>query len=325
MEKKINKEFTVTSNLVKLYKHFDELQSFQDGKSKPIMVHLMLTNQCNLNCSTCCFASSNNDGKYLDVDYVKDIMSQFKTLGTKAVELTGGGDPTCYKHLDEIVNFLFDNGFSIGMNTNGILNNKYDFWDKFSWIRLSMNSLDKFPEEKVHHIQHIRSGKSPPDVTGCYVWNELGPKNINMVIEYANRNKIITRVVPNCITTKDDIDKQMEEIHGFVDNYVGNEFVFVSDFNIDTGQRKNNNCYVHHIKPCVFTDGYVYSCPSSELSVENGITLKPEFRICKGDEVSDYYQNHFEVKERNCYYCKYKQQNEFLENLLIPTKHNEFA
>ena len=38
-----------------------------------------------------------------------------------------------------------------------------------------------------------------------------------------------------------------------------------------------------------------------------------------------YYTENFEIKQRNCYYCKYLQQNHFVEDLLIKTKHNEFA
>jgi MoaA/NifB/PqqE/SkfB family radical SAM enzyme len=324
MGKKEDK-FSVTSNNVKLLKHLDELKDFQDKKSHPIMVHLMLTNQCNLRCPTCCFSATNNDGKHQELDYVIDTMEQFKKLGTKAVEFTGGGDPTLYPNINELTDHLYNIGFKIGMNTNGKLLRKVKDLNKFVWIRLSMNTLDFYDVKDSYPMDYIKSFIPGPDITGCYVWNEKGNNNLKKVIEFANKEKIPVRVVPNCIVSKEEIDSQMKQIMIELKSYENNNFVFASDHNVDTQIRRNNNCYIHHIKPAFFTDGYIYSCPSSELSVENGITLQPQFRICKGNEVYDYYTKNFDVKQRDCYYCKYKQQNELLENLLMETKHNDFA
>ena len=42
--------YSYTSNTVKLLKHMDKLQELQKGRSSPIMVHMAVTNKCNLNC-----------------------------------------------------------------------------------------------------------------------------------------------------------------------------------------------------------------------------------------------------------------------------------
>jgi len=325
MNEKINNKYSVTSNIPKLLKHLPKLYSFQKGISKPIMIHLMVTNQCNLNCESCCFSSSNNDGKYLSLDRAKDIMRQFSKLGTKAVEITGAGDFTMYKDINKLIIYLKKLGYSIGGNTNGVFAKRITEWDKFTWVRLSMNTLDFYSLDKAYPLDYIRSFKPTPDITGCYVWNSKGNENLEKVVNFANKEKIITRIVPNCIQTKENIDKELKHIIGLVSSFKNNKYVFASDHNVDLDERRNNNCYIHHIKPCVFTDGWVYSCPSSELSMENGITLKKEFRICEGKDVYEYYTNNFEVKKRDCYFCKYKEQNEFLEDLLMRTKHDEFA
>jgi MoaA/NifB/PqqE/SkfB family radical SAM enzyme len=325
VEQKKNK-FSVTSNNVKLLKHLDALKRIQVGNSSPIMVHLVLTNQCNLNCPTCCFASTNNDGKTLDLEVMKETMGQFRDLGTHAVELTGGGDPTVYPQINDAISYLFDAGYTIGINTNGVLANRIKTWDKISWVRLSMNSLDFFSTEKAHKLAHIRSYVPTPSITGCYVWNEKGEENINRVIDYANKERIITRVVPNCITSPENIMAQLDTIMSLIDKRSDNEYVFASDHNVDVEKRRNNNCYLHHIKPAVFTDGWVYSCPSSELSQENGVMLSPKFRVCYGTDVKEFYTKNFTVSfDRSCNFCKYKKQNELLEDLLTPTIHNEFC
>jgi len=319
-----NIKYSITSNVPKLLKHLDNLKSFQNKKSMPIMVHLMVTNQCNLNCPTCCFSAIRNDGRFLELDYVKEVMKQFRELGTKSVEITGGGDLTCYNGINELIVYLHELGFSIGTNTNGILAQRIKHWDKFKWVRLSMNTLDFYPET-AYPLEYIRSFKPTPSITGCYVWNNKGNNNLDKVITFANKEKISVRVVPNCITEKDEIKRQMKEISEQLETYKENEFVFVSDHNVDLGIRENNNCYIHHIKPTLFTDGWVYACPSSELSLENGITLQEKFRICKGTDVLNYYMNNFEIKHFDCSYCKYKQQNQLLEMLLMETSDNDFA
>lgn len=288
------------------------------------MIHFMLTNQCNLACENCCFSAVRNDGKNMPLEEAKEIAKQFRLLGTKAIEITGAGDFTVYRDINEFIRYIKEIGYSVGGNTNGILAKKITEWDKFDWVRLSMNTLDFYDESK-YPLDYIRSFNPSPKISGCYVWNSQGEKNIKRVIDFANKEKITVRVVPNCIQSKEGIKKEMDYIIKLLDKYEDNNYVFASDHNMDLGERRNNNCYIHHIKPCVFTDGWVYSCPSSELAVENEITMKPEFKICKGTDVCEYYTKNFEVKQHNCSYCKYKSQNEFLEDLLMETEFNDFA
>ena len=307
-------------------KHLDSLQSLQDGKPSPVMVHVMLTNQCNIRCDTCCFSATNNDGKSLELTILKETMKQFHDLGTKAVELTGGGDPTMYPHVNETIQYLSGLNYVIGINTNGVLANRITEWDKIKWVRLSMNALDFFPTNKAHKIAHIRSFNPTPDITGCYVWGEKAEQNIERVIDYANQQKIPTRIVPNCIVDNDEIIRQLERIVDIVNTSPNNNYVFASDHNVDVGKRHTTACFVHNIKPALFTDGWIYSCPSSELSLENGITLDHKFRVCYGTDVKEFYtKNATPSLPRNCGFCKYKAQNEFLEALLTPTIHNEFC
>jgi len=238
---------------------------------------------------------------------------------------TGGGDPTMYKDLNNVLSFLKVNGYTVGMNTNGHLADRITEWGALRWVRLSMNTLDFYNRDTAYPIEYIKKNAQGLDITGCYVWNEKGPENLGKVVAFANKEQIITRVVPDCIVSKEEIETQMSDITRRLEGFTENEYVFVSDHNVDVGERPNKNCYMHHIKPTVFTDGYVYSCPSSELSIDNSITLMEKFRVCHGKDVFDYYSKNFEVFQRDCYFCKYKQQNALLEDLLVETTHNEFC
>jgi hypothetical protein len=81
------------------------------------------------------------------------------------------------------------------------------------------------------------------------------------------------------------------------------------------------------IKPFLFTDGYIYACPSAELSLENNYNYKPEsqFMVCNVDEIEEFYNKPASLRNHACKYCKYSMQNELIDDILTETRHNEFA
>ena len=87
---------------------------------------------------------------------------------------------------------------------------------------------------------------------------------------------------------------------------------------------------MHGVKPCVFTDGNVYVCPSAELAPENNYQVNDEFKLCDIAGITDFYNSQVggpDVFRRHhdCSFCKYAIQNELIDDVLMPTKHNEFA
>jgi len=47
----------------------------------------------------------NRNGDTLSIEQVKTTLDEFKKLGAKTVEFTGGGDPTMYKHINEVLGY----------------------------------------------------------------------------------------------------------------------------------------------------------------------------------------------------------------------------
>ena len=88
---------------------------------------------------------------------------------------------------------------------------------------------------------------------------------------------------------------------------------------------------MHMVKPCVFTDGNVYVCPSAELAPENGYMVHPQFKIANIDTILDYYNSidgddvNDKRRHHNCSFCKYALQNELIDDIVTETRHNEFA
>lgn len=320
----MDRKYTHSSNTVKLFKHLDNLSLLQNGIVSPIMIHMMPTHKCQMNCGYCCF--KNRVDKQLDMPFEVAVigLSQFRRLGTKAVELTGGGEPTLYPYINDLFSILKDLDYHIGYNTNGVDSQLVNKWHYCDYVRISMNTFDR--GEEWMNINPIKD--SGAYISGCYIWHEGSTMDVfRKVAAFCEKEKIVCRVAPDCIKSTERIEASVNGLREILkEGFFDNEYLFLSDFNIDTS-RHNLKCYTHLIKPAFYTDGYIYPCPSSELAVENDSQVHSSIAVCRYDEVFDFYTNGgaLAIKEIPCSYCKYEKQNTVLEEVLTETEFNEFA
>jgi organic radical activating enzyme len=318
----MSRPFSHTSNTVKLYKHLDNLKKIQSGVAAPIMVHFSPTNKCQMHCAYCCFKNREDKTLELPFEHIVEGFRQFYELGVRAVEITGGGSPTLYSKINELILFLKSLDMHLGMNTNAVDADRVNCWECFDWVRISFNAFDFYD-----HINIAPIRKAKAYISGCYIWNELSTiETFKKVIDCANKYQIVCRIAPDCIRPLKEIDELVEQLRAMLRIYAGDsEYVFLSDFNIDT-YRHNYKCFIHLIKPLFFTDGYVYPCPSMELAYEHNYALNKEYRLCRFSDILDFYHHRaFDIPERTCSYCKYAKQQIILEEVLTETRFNEFA
>jgi len=313
---------TYTSNTTKLLKHLDVLKGLQNGEISPIMLQLAPTNVCNLNCSFCCY--SNRDKKLeLSFDQIKIALDNFHFLGTKSLEMTGGGSCELHPMINEILDYAHKIGYKIGICTNGKDLTTIKDWGIFEWVRLNL-CFDKQNYEI--NVNHLR--KFDTRISGAYVFEYTGNKekdlkDLKTIIDFSDKEKIPTRLAVNVIQDKDLIERDLNFLRKNVNKDL--KYCFVSDFNIKT-KRKNNHCYMHLIKPFIFPDGWVYSCTTIGYSVENNLNVSNEARLCKIEDIISYYgEIEADYNKRNCSFCKFTKQNELIEDILTETEHNDFV
>ena len=336
-----------TSNHVKLLKHMGKLTRLQDGLSpQPVMAHISLINACNLTCSFCCFANRDMSDR-LPKEKVFQALDSFKKIGVTGIEYTGGGEPTLHPDFAEIVRYTAKLGFKIGVCTNGKAIAKHkDIIGLFTWVRLGLYGF----YEGYEYDLSVFEGTSV-DVSAAYVWDEAVHTSSNpnvtgewtdatkkrlstnfqkreafeAMIAWVEANKIPTRIAFNAIKPLEDVKKDIETIRGVIQG-MDLKYAFLSDFNFK-GERRNDHCYMHMVKPFLFTDGYIYACPSAELSIENNYNYIPtsQFMVCDIDGIEEFYAKPPSLRNHACKFCKYAMQNELIDDILTPTKHNEFA
>ena len=99
MMKELEQKYTSTGT--SLLHHLDILKSMQNGTWKPIELTLAPTDKCNLNCVFC--SVKNREMDELDFEQLIKTLVDFKELGLKSVVLSGGGEPTLYPRINELI------------------------------------------------------------------------------------------------------------------------------------------------------------------------------------------------------------------------------
>jgi len=312
---------SITSNQVKMFKHLSNLQEIQDGHPSPVLLHFAPTNRCNRRCVHCCFSDRDRQLE-IEYDLASEAVRAFGNLGVRALEFTGGGEPTLWPHLPAMAHELDKQGWALGMNTNALQVDGIDY-SVFRWVRVALNVFDGDKQAIATFKRNVAHIRRHTKVTACYIVPQtLGIQNLADVVEYAYAEQIPTRIAPDCIQSKSAIRASIASIKEVVR---GTELVFLSDFNVYLEDRPDDLCLMHAWKPFLYADGWVYDCPSLELAVENPNDMAEEFRVCHASDVRRFYSRPLQKREHSCSYCKYARQNNLLADVIMEVDDCEFA
>lgn len=309
----MSKEKLYTSTQNKLLHNLDRLTEMQEGLFRPISVQLAPTNKCNLNCNMCSVANRDKNEE-LSLEQCKHVLTSFLGLGAKTVEFTGGGDPTMYKYINEIITFASYNYGGIGLISNGVKlsNISYDNLSKLTWLRISLNSLDYVEDIHIEIPSNVTLGFS-------YVWTDISSvSKLDKIAEYSDKyNAKYVRIVPNCLSVE-DIALATYKIEPYLDKYP--QFFF---------QRKKysvpKRCWMGRIKPFVNADGFVYHCSANPLIDRQ---FNKSFRMCHIDDIVSYWNkeatsfNTCNCQEGKCFFAEH---NDLIEQVISPCEHFKFV
>lgn len=310
----------------KIVHHIERLNSIKRyGRCIPITIHLAPTTSCNCNCYYCYVKEYNKQNFQLDKNILFSFLEDAADKGVKAVEITGGGEPTVYKYFDETVLKCHKLGLDVGLVTNGFHLNptvlKYS-----TWIRIS---IDTFDEQHYYEIRHTKL----PDLSSV---KELSKRygvvmGASCVITEKNHNDILSFVYTakklgfNNVWLKGVEDSQelfalRKEVEAEVkkaETFADNDFqVFIGDlFRDTTFQTKDfERCMFQHVTMMIYANGNVYPCCSlqgrDEYAYANIYKDSFEKIINMGHELS--------VAEcpLNCFWTN---KNKFMEYIMLDT------
>lgn len=211
----------------------------ESHKLNPVFVHLMPQNLCNQDCHFCSYRLENwknseifNTKLSIPWPKMEEILEDLQEMSVKAIEITGGGEPLAYPHINQLLDGIAERGFEVGLVTNATLL-KEDRADKlfntnFKWARVS---IDAGTEETYCSVRRVPK----------HHWNKVwdGAKR---AIDRREKGKhiigagfVVTDM--NWLEVKDGILRMAE--FGFDNVRVSYAFTPKGDKLIDEGQIQN--------------------------------------------------------------------------------------
>jgi hypothetical protein len=278
----------------KLLQHTDVLYGIQnDHKIAPITIQLAPCEICDSDCPFCSVAARPLKS-YMSFDQIVEMLNQFRLMGAKSLEITGGGNPLLYrdrvvnKNINDVIRVASDLGFSVGIITNTENLGRHldpSVYDMINWIRISLIKLDEgvdpedydfagFPEEKMgfSYIIYDGTGGVPDELSRTNKpyqgTTSQSIERIAKLVELHDSIKFV-RIAGNCLIKGNNasVRDQYADVLAALDQH---DKFFIKDIGEDDGPF-DDGCYIGGIRPYIAPhpeggDYQVYICTSHVLN-----------------------------------------------------------
>ncbi len=265
----------------------------------PVEARIDLTLRCNLSCSWCNSAKYRKHGDELDKNAVFEILDYLAEWGVKAVVFAGGGEPTMHPDFCEIALHAKDQGFKIGLLSNGTADNievhkvvgKYFRWAGISVDAGTPEVYSKLKGKKSFSLVMFNLSAMVVHSENCNVGYKflIAPGNQCDIIEACKRAK--------AIGVRDFIVRPMDTLHQGMANHdvsvhqlnasaIFNKFeechkLATDDFHVYTVMHKFNPDFTHS-KPfsqCYGAPLKVHIAPNGDIYFCDDQFYQPEYKL----------------------------------------------
>lgn len=309
----------------KLLQHADVLYSIQkEKKFKPITIQLAPTEACDSDCPFCSVANRPLKS-YLPFTKIQKLLYQFKLLGAKSLEITGGGNPLLYRDknnnasINDIIAYAATLDYKIGIITNTENLERHlspSVYDKIDWIRISMIKLDEgknpedynfgtFPRHKLglSYIIYETDGKIDPCSRTKRAYEGTTKASIEKIAKVIELNPELKfcRIAGNALISGHQIIAR-EKFGDVISSLNHYDKFFIKEI-WDNDKPYDEGCYVGMIRPYIAPspsgdDYQVYVCTSHVLEDR---TYKKEFSLGSIDDVLSIWEKANSLYEKTAY------------------------
>jgi hypothetical protein len=294
---------------------------------------------------------------------IVQTLTDFRKLGAKSLEITGGGNPLLYrdreakKNINDIIELGAALGYDIGIITNSekLTVLRPELFDKINWIRISLIRLDEgcepedydfngYPYEKLGFSYIIYGETVATPIRKQYRpgTSEETIARIARLVELHGGNIKFVRFAGNCLIKGNNslVRKKFGDVVDANDKY---KKFFLKVIEDDDSPYKNG-CYVGMIRPYIAaspdgTSNYrVYICTSHVLQVR---TYDTDYALCDTkdilstwDRLNEQYKQKgypYEVRcnggrnwDKTCSHCYYSNNNKLLHTVAREMKDKNF-
>tara|TARA_R110000803_G_C11989495_1_gene321981 strand:- start:36984 stop:38096 length:1113 start_codon:yes stop_codon:yes gene_type:complete len=147
---------------LKILHHNDKLEVLRGGgQPVPLQVQIIVSDLCNHDCSFCAYRMSgyssnqhfgvedpithivnNNPNRMIPFDKIIEILDDCVAMGVKAIQYTGGGEPSVHPQWIDILQATLDRGLELAVVTNGtnMKDGVPELYARAKWVRISVDA-----------------------------------------------------------------------------------------------------------------------------------------------------------------------------------------
>jgi MoaA/NifB/PqqE/SkfB family radical SAM enzyme len=368
-------EIEYTTN--KAVYHTDKIfQLQQDNMIAPTEIQVDLEAFCNDNCSFCSYrkedgynaenmlpligGKSSTDNKPIGKpsadsripdDVVLRIPEMMVEAGIKAIEVTGGGEPTMHPKFDELISLLGKADREIGLVTNGSLLNddRIDLIVKNClWVRISMDSATPQTHKTIHRTPGYSFEKRMEAIKKIAHLKDDGlTLGISFIItpenlpELADAAKLFSEIKGinhlrfswmydmqgTAGLTPDQIIDAKQNLDSLIEEYDRDDFkIFYEKDRIEhyTAPNEFSKCYYQKFVWAIGADSKVYPCCIMKYhpNFANGDISKSTLKELINNMTTLARQNG--VQPSKCFPCWLRNRNQQIANAVERPKHHNF-
>ena len=290
----------------------------KNGKIQPIHIQLTPTNACNLNCSFCSYSDRDKKKQigYKQLEYILDVCADY---GTKAMTITGGGEPLMYRKINELIDYAGLKEIDVGLVTNGTLLDRLDMHPNLTWCRIS-SSDDRDPKYgKIINALKVNPGTD-------WAFSHVVTRNPNYpimkyLINFANEHNF-THV--RLVSDLNDLENvpEISEIKKNLQPISDEKVIYQGRKNPTRGTK---DCYISLLKPVIAPEGIFPCCGVVYAIHGQKKDSVDEMRMGKLNELESILKNQKHFDGSHCDKCYYSQYNSALKKLLNKPKHLKFV
>ena len=149
----------------KVAHHREQIDALRRAEQiTPLHVELILTNRCNHRCTHCAYRTPGypssvdfHERDELPTTVALGIVADSMALGARAMQFTGGGEPTLHPEAPAIMRAALDAGLECALVTNGSgLDRVYAEALRMAWVRVSIDAGGAKVHEGIHRSKDFQ-------------------------------------------------------------------------------------------------------------------------------------------------------------------------
>ncbi len=268
-------------------------------------------------------------------------------MGVKAMQFTGGGEPTVHPDHLKIFQYAQNLGLETALVTNGLrLDPTSPAIQALKWIRVSIDAGDAKTYAKVRRVppQHFMKVWDNVDTLALNFEGVLGigfvatPENWQGMADAALRARDAgaDNMRVGAVFSTEGLDYYGHDLYPRIAEEVAlvkaemdnDSFTIINQFGVriddlEGGSPTDPECGYQHITVYIGGDLNVYRCCSTSYTLAGNVGSLREQSFA--DFISNAQSAYYPFDARSCRYCQFRGQNAVIKALITPPEHVNFV